>query len=330
MIGLRPLFSSATRKIARAAERWARRRQGKDGSAVELAARRVYILPSSIGVTFALTTFVMLLGSMNYNNSLAFVLTFALAAIGLITMHHTHGNLANVVLHDGGYEPAFAGEPLRWKVIIENPSASARHDIVVAGAIDHSIVDVDASANTSARISQATERRGPIQQSRFRVRSDFPLGLFRAWGWVNPEREALVWPRPAALANVSLTGTSNEADARQTARGDDDFAGLRDYQPGDPSARIAWQTLARLGELNTKKFEGSGQTERWIDIDALGEPDLEKAVSLATRLVVDMSAAGSAFGLRLGAREFVPASGHAHRNACLDALAVYGLSDASG
>src|SRR6056297_394300 len=64
------------------AARWARRRQGADPVPVRLASRRIYILPTGVGVTYGLMTFAMLLGSMNYNNSMGFALTFVLAALG--------------------------------------------------------------------------------------------------------------------------------------------------------------------------------------------------------------------------------------------------------
>ena len=36
----------------------------------------------------------MLLGAMNYNNNLGFALTFLLAGVGIVSMHHCHHNLA--------------------------------------------------------------------------------------------------------------------------------------------------------------------------------------------------------------------------------------------
>ncbi len=54
-----------------------------------LGSRRIYILPTRNGLYFAVLVLAMLLGSMNYNNSLGFALAFLLAAVGLVAMHHT-------------------------------------------------------------------------------------------------------------------------------------------------------------------------------------------------------------------------------------------------
>ena len=64
--------------IRRKAREWARRRQGADSEPVTLHRRRVYILPTKMGVAYSLMVFAMLLGSMNYNNSMGFALTFLL------------------------------------------------------------------------------------------------------------------------------------------------------------------------------------------------------------------------------------------------------------
>ena len=78
--------------------RWARKRQGSDSAITQLRASRVYILPTGVGLVFALMTFAMLLGSMNYNNNLSFVLTFILVGIGLVSMHQCQRNLVALEL----------------------------------------------------------------------------------------------------------------------------------------------------------------------------------------------------------------------------------------
>ena len=54
---------------------WAKRRVGSDKEPLSLIQRRIYILPTQAGMVFGLILFAMLLGAMNYSNSLAFGLT---------------------------------------------------------------------------------------------------------------------------------------------------------------------------------------------------------------------------------------------------------------
>jgi len=54
-----------------------------------LTQRRLYILPTKQGLAFALLLFIMLLGSINYSNSLGYFLTFLLASLSVVTIFHT-------------------------------------------------------------------------------------------------------------------------------------------------------------------------------------------------------------------------------------------------
>src|SRR5688572_28998894 len=75
---------------------WAKRRHGVDSDPFTIPTRRVYILPTRLGLFYAGMIFLMFLGSTNYANNLALGLTFVLASIGLVAMHHCQRNLAGV------------------------------------------------------------------------------------------------------------------------------------------------------------------------------------------------------------------------------------------
>ncbi|MEO1036454.1 MAG: DUF58 domain-containing protein [Pseudomonadota bacterium] len=328
MIAAERVFARATGALRESARGWAKRRQGSDHGRVELSSRRVYILPNLVGLTFGLTAFVMLLGSMNYNNSLAFALTFALAAIGLVAMHHTHGNLSGLVVRSGGAESVFAGEALAWRVVLENPSASDRFDLCVTSDDDAARpVDVAATGSTAVTLTQPAPRRGRIAQPRYRIRTGYPLGMFVAWGWLHPTSSALVWPAPAERASLPPPAAGSAGSLNEQI-GDEDFAGLRDYQPGDAPSRIAWRSLARAGDLSTKKFAGAGAGPIWLELAHVDAVNVEQALSILTRQLLDAQEAGLSYGLALPARRIEPDSGMAHRNRCLDALALFGHDDA--
>ena len=97
---------------------WARKRQGTDASTTKLRPRRVYILPTGVGLVFGLMAFAMLLGSMNYNNNLSFVLTFILIGIGFVAMHQCQRNLVGLELSFAGSDPVFAGQSIRFRIAI--------------------------------------------------------------------------------------------------------------------------------------------------------------------------------------------------------------------
>jgi len=55
--------------------------------------RRIYIFPNRHGLLFLVVLGAMLLGAVNYNNNLAFLLVFLLGGITLVGLLHTYRNL---------------------------------------------------------------------------------------------------------------------------------------------------------------------------------------------------------------------------------------------
>eukprot|EP01035_Chromulina_nebulosa_P015667 gene15667-20752_t len=175
---------------------WPRRPARRLGAAC--GRRRVYIVPTRYGYGYGLLLFVMLLGAMNYSNSMAFALTFLLAGIGLLAMHYTHGNLVNLSIAAQGSEPAFAGDTAQFSIRLDNPSRSPRHALTIAWQDQAPLAYADVSADSSATLSLAlaSTKRGA---------TEFPLGLFHAWAWVELDLACLIYPKPAAEGTAPQT-----------------------------------------------------------------------------------------------------------------------------
>src|SRR6185436_13339240 len=112
--------------------KWARKRHGIDSDPLILSGRRIYIVPSSLGIAFSLMLFAMFLGAMNYANNLALGLTFTLGALALTAMHYCHRNLAGVRIASALCEPVFAGQSARFRIAIENTARVDRHELTIA------------------------------------------------------------------------------------------------------------------------------------------------------------------------------------------------------
>jgi uncharacterized protein (DUF58 family) len=304
---------------------WARRRQGPDGDPVVLHRRRIYILPTALGMGFALSLFGMLLASMNYNNNMGFALTFLLAGLGLVTMHWCHQNLSGVIARGFRLRPTFAGRPARLEVSLENSGRDARYDLRASCADARSaFLDLAAGQANELHIDLPTRQRGRLAIDRIGVQTTFPFGLFRAWAWLHPACEGIVYPAPAEHAPVPPAGGPEDAEGRwDEQRGEDDFAGLREFRKGDSPRRIAWKAAARGGKLPVKVFAGSARGSAWLDWNHLPAMPVEARLSILCRWVLDAHAGGDAFGLRIPGMEIPPAIGPAHRHRCLAALALY-------
>ncbi len=310
--------------IAERAARWARRRQGTDPSPVRLESRRIYILPTGVGITFGLMVFAMLLGSMNYNNSMGFALTFLLAALGLVAMHHCHRNLAGLVVGQAGAEPVFAGEPVTFAFSLGNDADEARYDLAIrVEAASSERVDVPGRGTTRCEIRLPTRRRGRLTLPRIGVRTHHPLALFRAWAWIHGNVSVLVWPRPADNAPPPPPADLSRGHRNTSDQGDEDFAGLRDFRDGDPPRHVAWKTYARSAEMKSKRFAGADVSRSWLDLGKAPGRGLEEKLSVLARWIVDAENEGREYGLILGAERIEASRGLGHRARCLDALAEY-------
>jgi uncharacterized protein (DUF58 family) len=310
------------------AHRWARKRQGLDPGSAALTARRTYILPTGVGLIFALTTFAMLLGSMNYNNNLSFVLTFLLIGIGFVTMHQCQRNLVGLTVNFAGVEPVFAGQPARFRFALANDSKNVRYRIrIYDDRTACEIRDIGPGEKPIYVLPVATTTRGHVSLPRFGVRTLFPFELFRAWAWIHMDLRGVVYPRPADEAPAPPASQTALGHRQQDARGEEDFAGLRRFVVGDSPRNVAWKSYAHSGQLMSKRFAGADISSQWFDFDLIATDDIERRLSILTRWIVDTDRTGRDYGLRLPDLILPPAHGEAHRTRCLEALATFGLKD---
>lgn len=321
------LRSSYYRQVVGArVSRWARKRQGTDPLATTLESRRIYILPTAVGLVFALMSFTMLLGSMNYNNNLSFVLTFLLTSLGFVSMHQCQRNLVGLELSFAGVDPVFAGQAAEFQIAITNHSKNRRpHLQLYFGGIVSEIDDLAAGESRVFNLEIPTQQRGRIRLDRFGVRTLFPFELFRAWAWLHMDLHGLVYPRPAAIVPEPPPSQAAQGHRQHDARGEEDFAGLRKYNVGDSPRKVAWKAYARTGDLLTKQFSGADTSSQWFDFALVSGNDTEERLSVLTRWVIDADRTQRDYGLRLPGAEFHPAHGDAHRHRCLEALALFNI-----
>jgi len=294
--------------------------------AIVLGHRRVYIVPTRLGWLFGAALAILLVGSINYAISLGFALTFLLAGVGLAAMVHTARNLARLAISVGRAEPVYAGESAQFRLYLdgrvryERPAILLRH--LASGA--QLVTDVPAAAAAEVVLAVPAARRGWLRLGRVMLETRFPLGLFRAWSYVEPEARCLIYPRPERSAMPPLSADSGVGAARAQASGNDDFSGLRGYQHSDSPRHVAWKAVARSDEMLTKQFCGDAAADLWLDWQLLSaELGIEQRLSRLAGWVLSADRAGARYGMRLPGVSISPGRGDAHRASCLQALALY-------
>jgi uncharacterized protein (DUF58 family) len=295
---------------------------------VVLVHRRVYIVPTRLGWLFGAALLLLLVGSINYALSLGFGLTFILGGVALAGMVHTARNLARLAVSAGRCEPVFAGEPAQFRVHLEaraafdRPAILARH--VASGS--QLVVDVPAGGGAEVVLASPAQKRGWLPLGRVMLETRFPLGLFRAWSYIEPDARCLVYPKPERSPLPPPNADAAAGSLHAQSPGNEDFSGLRTYQLSDSPRHVAWKAVARSDDMLTKQFTGEAAAEMWLDWRRLpGRLGLEQRLSRLAGWILAAESAGAHYGLRLPGVEIAPGRGDPHRSSCLEALALYAL-----
>src|SRR5699024_2538312 len=76
-------------------QRWLKKRIPAS-SQVRLNHRRIFIMPTRAGMGLLLLLLIMLIGAINYQNSLIYAVVFLLGSLFWVGLHHTYRNLAGL------------------------------------------------------------------------------------------------------------------------------------------------------------------------------------------------------------------------------------------
>ena len=317
-------------------KQWLFRSAPGEPTPIVLGQRRIFIVPTRAGLLFALVLVVMLIGAINYDLSLGHALVFLLASLGMVTMVHTFRNLVALRLTPGHAEPVFAGETAYFPMQLENTHRQPRRALSLSFDRCEAVsVDLAADGQATVAIPRTTTRRGRFDPGRITLFSEYPLGLFHAWSYPYPKLSCLVYPRPIETPLPAPTPTT-QSGQHYGDTGQEDFTGLRQRQPNDSPRHIAWKAVARdidHSPLLVKQFDGGAAEELWFDlarvpIDEARDDALEGRLSILTSWVLAAENLHRVYGLRLNTLHLGPDQGRAHRDACLEVLALYGQETA--
>ncbi len=299
-------------------------RRLKPRSTVTLDQRRVFIFPTRFGAWLGILLFCLLVGAINYENSLVFALCFLLGSQFVVAMLYTFRNLSGLTLSAGHSESVFVGEDAPFEVVFSRDGERG-YEALYAGFPDAPVQQVDLVVESECRVRlyARARHRGRMKPGRMLVETYYPVGMLRAWTWVDLGMECIVYPKPVAAGKLPASAGGDEEGEHTAGSGSDDFAGIREYRPGDSLRQIAWKSLAREQGLHTKEFEARLDRRLWIDWDYLPGMNTEARLSRLCHWVLEQHRQRAEYGLRLPGVVVQPDVGNVHRDRCLRALALY-------
>lgn len=299
--------------------------------------RRIYIMPTRNGLFFMLMLLAMLLGAVNYNNSMVYILTFLLFSLLLLTMLHTYRNLSGMTMYEGNVTPVFCGNKAQFQLIMDNQNSYQRYAIHVLQTVankwrlllttsDSPMVSchVNPSERSYLKLSLLASQRGLLKVGRVKIYTVFPLGLFKAWAYIDMQQACLVYPQPQGDTVLPLSKLTKGMGLRGNESGTDDFEGFKNYQAGDSIKDIAWKIYAQEKGLVIKKFKGFGADNLklgWHDVAHITH--VEARLSQLCLWIITAESQQLKYSLEIPGAYADSAQGEQHMRHCLSLLAQY-------
>ncbi|NKB97754.1 MAG: DUF58 domain-containing protein [Pseudomonadales bacterium] len=295
------------------------------GAIIKLSQANIFIFPTRAGFVFGALLIVLILGAINYQNALVYGVAFSLGSMFIVTILYTFRNLSGLTLELAESDVGFVGEDLQFNVRVERPKGRGREGIQIGWPEGFKQwVEVFETEAAIVRLYVKADRRGWLKPGRMLVETYYPLGLLRAWTWVDIKARGLAYPKPI-FQEISNRQSSRRKDEGELVDplGSDDFVDIREYKAGDPIKNIIWRSFARTNELVVKRYASYVEPRLWFDFQDIAG-DTEERLSRLTGLALKATRSDREFGLRIPGLEIPPGVGQVHLDRVLRELALYG------
>ena len=287
--------------------------------------KQIRISPTGYGYLFAAVLAAILIGAVNYNNNLAFLLSFLLGGMAAVSVLHGFRNIHGLQIQSITGKPVFAGETATFEVLVQTGKASRMNLCFQLGIHAETRQDISPARPQGISVKAPALKRGIFSGGPLRISTHFPLGLVRWVAALPLEIQTLVYPKPISgpvLKSPAPVSASNSHDGHTTP-GMDDFNELQTYRPGDPLQHIYWKAFSREQGLHVKGFTETTAESIMFDWDALAGRDVESRLSRLCHMVLEAHRLKLSYGLKLPGRTIAPDSGVTHKQTCLKALALH-------
>lgn len=288
--------------------------------------------------TISLTGIVLAMGYAGavQNNGAAYLLCFLTAVLAAMSWLRARQNLRGLQVNLRQVASGQAGGLMKLPLDFQTTQAESvwAVEVLVAGESGRwsFIEQISNGQNVRLALPIKAPEAGADASLRLRVRSSYPLGLFSAEREIVLTNTRRIHPRPEGTLPLPEPDRSLGAEsvaAIQTGgrpgREGDDFAGVREWQPGDSLRHVDWRAVARGRPLMVKQWASGAGSAVTLDWSSLPLAENEKGGQIA-RWIEECEASGVPYALRLLGVEIPVNLGPPHARQCLDALAAQSAS----
>ncbi|MCL1142918.1 DUF58 domain-containing protein [Shewanella gaetbuli] len=310
--------------------RWIGRRLPPQAK-VTLSHKGIFILPTAFGIAWIALIILLYLFGTNYQNNLVIGLSLLLASVFHTCIIYSYKNLAGLTFNAVKPADAYAGKLHTFPVMLTGHTKQKHHDTT------HQQICMQFAGQRHVRLAQTEEqsiatvqyhnpRRGLLTPGRIKVWSNFPLGLFKAWSYVDLNLHQVVFAKPIE-SDIQLVSENyseqNEISHGKVRPGVDEYTGLRSYVTGESLKQVAWKQWAQDKGMLTKEFNEPEGTPVWLSLAQTSGVDLEEKLSKLSWQVNYLTNKKQIFGLILTDKVISQNTGDAHRIECQKAIALF-------
>jgi uncharacterized protein (DUF58 family) len=294
------------------------------GSSVAVARRYHF---GSGGIAYSITTLVLIIGAVNGQNNLLFVV-FGSAVAGMLISGIVSGwSMMGLRITREAPGTMRVGERASLRYGVENKArftpacgllieelgkASSAVGFEFAASVEQglgkargSLARVAAGGKEVAECSVVPRQRGKYTLTPMRISSAFPIGLTRKSVTFVQQDAVLIWPARVKIAIPpgATAPTGDERGSGIASRAGAEFFSLREYQEGDSPRSIAWRASARAATPIVRTFVTPPGTRTWIvlDLASLNTAAVSGGETLAQEELIALAA---------GCTEFLLTQGH--------------------
>jgi uncharacterized protein (DUF58 family) len=294
-----------------------------NGPRIRLGLRNLYILPTRFGWLWLGGVGMLQLVGIQLQRNGPLLLSFLMLGLFLLSLHLTHFNLQGLELACAEPPPGFAGVPLAYPLDLRSRGRCEGLQVGFEGGPLDPPRHLDPGQHALA-VVWTPRQRGLQPPGCLRLQTTAPLGLFVCWSRWRPSVPQLVYPARRVGSVQRLTPPDREAGGLapegNRREGSEEWHDLRPHRPEDSPSRLAWTLVAQGRGSFSKRFVGAGERAPLLAPD----PSLpfEQALEHLSEQIWRLHGQGASYGLALRGQRIPPASGGAHRDRCLSALAL--------
>ncbi len=295
----------------------------RDPQPCTVANRRIYVMPTRFGLFVGLSLAVLNLGALNYNNNAALLLGFIIISLCNNSLIAAHLSLLGLRIQTQPIAPVFAGQSCLLAAKIDHAKAGKVQLGQISLKYDNALAALQEDAGSAhATLAIATHKRGLLAIERIQLFTLQPLGLARAWSYLNLHENVLVYPAPRGQPLSAQFKTESGSAGRQMRLMTDQPHHLRAFRPGDSRKQIAWKTSARTETLQVREYESASADDLLLDWHGLHHLSYEPRIEQLCLWVLQAEQKQLRFALKLPGKLLPSASGIEHKRQCLEALAL--------